>query len=103
MRLLLALLLVGCAPDRATVAKVAHVAVSGSSFDTGKPMSDPETVSLARGYLQAAAASLWLGVPTSQALSNVAVGQAIEGALPPNTSQRYRVRLLERADASLAR
>lgn len=54
MKLLLALLLVGCAPDRATVSKVAHVAVSGSSFETGKPMSDPETVSLARGYLHAA-------------------------------------------------
>lgn len=114
MRLLLFILLAGCLalsgcasaplrtpPHRATVAKVAHVALSGSSFETGLPETDPATVSLAKGYLDASAVSKWMGIPPSQALSNKGVGQAIEGAIPPNTTRDWQVRLLYEAEALL--
>lgn len=104
MKLLLAIFfagLVGCTSHRATVAKVAHVALSGSSIETGKPETDPETISLAVGYLDASAVSLWIGIPTSEALSNVAIGQAIEGALPPNTSSKWRIKVLMEAEELL--
>lgn len=102
--LAIALLLPACAsaPRRALVAKVAHVAVAGSSMETGQPETDPGTISLAQDYLNVAAVSLWAGLNPSQALANTAIGDALEGALPPNTTRQWRVKLLTEAQASLS-
>jgi len=102
VRILLAILLVGCTSHRTEVAKVAHVAIRDTAFEAGTSESDPATRRLAEEYLVASAAAQWEGIPPSQALSSIGVGQSIEGALPPNISRRDRVRLLYDAQEYLS-
>jgi len=97
--LLFAILLVGCTSTshRAQVAKVANVAIRDTAYEAGTSESDPATRRLAEEYLNASAAAQWEGIPPSQALSSVGIGQSIEGALSPNISRRDRIRLLYEA------
>lgn len=106
MRLLLFILLAGCAftgcaSRRALVAKVAHVVVSGASFETGKPETDPATLSLAKGYLDAAAVLTWMRMPLADGFDNKDISDALNGAIPNDTTWQWQVKLLYEAEASL--
>lgn len=103
MRLLLALMLVGCesAPPRYEVARVARVAIRGAAHESGWAENDRRTRQLAQRYLNAAAVLTWGRIPISDGFLDDGIGRALEGALPPNTTDQYRIDLLDAAQASL--
>lgn len=103
MKLLLAILFAGCtsASHHAEVARVAHVAVREAAFQSQRPESDPVVRRFAAEYLNASAVLTWEEIPLPDGLLDEGVGKAIQGALPPNVSQKERIRILDDAQALL--
>jgi len=103
MRILLAIFLAGCsaAPSPGLVKKLAHVSVATTARGAGLPESNRAARRAASRYLYASGIAMWIGLQASEGPCDLAVGRAIQAALPRFMLTEDCVRALGAASKSL--